>query len=150
MRTYCRLYSTIVNSSLWAEPHATRIVWITLLATKDHAGNVYSTLGGLAHIARVTKEECKQAIATLSAPDPESTTTAADGRRIKAIDGGWFVVNHEKYRDGLEDMREYQRRKQKEYRERKQKLHLGPPVSMAEKFESADDCSKLTPMAELA
>ena len=120
MYGYTKLFETIVGSSLWGEPYATRIVWITMLAVKDREHLVRLSVPGLARIANVTLEECVAALKALSSPDPDSRTKEEDGRRIREVDGGWFVVNGEKYRQmfSLEERREYLRRKQAEYRSR--------------------------------
>lgn len=79
------------------------------LATRD--GYVAASLPGLAHVARVSREEAEQAIKTLSAPDPDSRSHEYDGRRIAAVDGGWTILNYAKVRDEwtMDDRREYQR-----------------------------------------
>jgi hypothetical protein len=38
------------------------------------------------------------AITTFLSPDPDSRTPEHEGRRIEVIDGGWRLLNHEKYR----------------------------------------------------
>jgi len=45
------------------------------------------------------------------APDPYSRTKDHEGRRIKECDGGWFVLNGEKYREKMneDERREYKR-----------------------------------------
>lgn len=98
MAGYTKLSSSIVNSSIWDEPDATRIVWVTMLALADKDGIVHASIGGLAHAARVSKEATIIAIDALSAPDPESRHSAEEGRRIKRIEGGWHLVNHHIYR----------------------------------------------------
>ena len=66
--TYSKLFSQIVGSTIWAEDHSTRIVWITLLALKDRFGEVNGTPVGLARIANVSLEECNAALALFLAP----------------------------------------------------------------------------------
>jgi len=109
---YSKLFSEIVTSSIWSEDDQTRIVWITMLALKDSRGFVPAAIPGLANAARVSVEQCEAAIAKLESPDKYSRTEDHDGRRIKKIDGGWLVLNHEKYREKRhdEDRREYQRK----------------------------------------
>lgn len=120
MSGYSKLFSEIVTSSIWSEDDKTRIVWITMLALKDGRGFVPAALPGLANAARVTIDECARAIAKLEAADKYSRTPDNDGRRVQRIDGGWIVLNHDKYRDkrGDEARREYQRRWQAERRRR--------------------------------
>jgi hypothetical protein len=41
---------------------------------------------------------CEDALAKFLAPDPYSRSKEYDGRRIREIPGGWWLVNHGKYR----------------------------------------------------
>jgi hypothetical protein len=98
---YTKLFDSIFMSTIWLEDNATRIVWIALLGKKDRHGIVEGSIPGLAHLARVTVDEAEAAINKFLAPDPHSRTSDHDGRRIERVDGGWLVLNHEKYRDML-------------------------------------------------
>ena len=98
MAGYTPLFSSIVTSSIWAQDNATRIVWITMLALADRNGVVEGSVLGLAHMARVTLEECQRALQALTDPDPYSRTTEHEGRRIHPIDGGWQIYNFAKFR----------------------------------------------------
>lgn len=51
-------------------------------------------------------------------PDPFSRTKDHQGIRIQEMDGGWLIINGEKYRNmmSLDERREYQRLKQRQYR----------------------------------
>lgn len=95
--TYTKLFSSITESTVWGEPYATRIVWVTMLAMADARGNVYGSVPGLARRANVTRDECDVALASFCAPDRDSRTPDHDGRRIEPIDGGWRLLNHGKY-----------------------------------------------------
>ena len=98
MSGYTKLSNAIVTSTVWREPATTRVVWITMLALADQHGEVQASVPGLADLARVSIAECEAALATFLAPDPYSRTKDHDGRRIEAIDGGWELLNHKKYR----------------------------------------------------
>jgi hypothetical protein len=65
-------------------------------------------------------EDCETAIETLSSPDKYSRTPDFEGRRIEAIDGGWTILNHAKYRRmaSREDAKEKNAERQKRHRER--------------------------------
>lgn len=95
---YTKLHATILDSSVWLEPAHVRLVWITMLAMADQHGVVHASVGGLAHRARVTKEECSDAIARFLGPDPDSRDRTT-GERIEEVPGGWLVLNHANYRD---------------------------------------------------
>lgn len=99
MNGYTKLSSTLITSTVWRESAATRVVWITFLAMKNQHGEVWGSIPGMADMARVTVAECEAALAVLTAPDPYSRSHEHDGRRLRPIDGGWIVINHEKYRD---------------------------------------------------
>jgi hypothetical protein len=111
--SYTKLFSHIVGSTIWAEDHPTRIVWITLLALANRNGEVLGSPVGLARIANVTLEECRAALAKFMAPEESNHD---DGRKIEEIEHGWFLLNYEKHRrlaskeDALAKNAERQRR----------------------------------------
>jgi hypothetical protein len=96
--TFTKLFASITESTIWCEPDTTRLCWITMLAMSDSKGRVWGSIPGLANRARVSVDAARTAINTLLSPDPDSRTSVAEGRRIEAIDGGWRLINHEKYR----------------------------------------------------
>lgn len=96
---FVKIYANMLESSIWLESKDTRLLWITMLAMADSNGIVRASVGGLAHRARVSREECEEGLRILSAPDPDSRSAEHEGRRIGRIDGGWLILNHKKYRD---------------------------------------------------
>lgn len=96
---FVKLYGSILTSSVWQEPMATRLVWITMLTLADKRGYVNASIPGLANLARVDIADCMKALDTLMMPDPFSRSKNDDGRRIEEVDGGWRLINHEKYRE---------------------------------------------------
>jgi hypothetical protein len=121
MQGYTKLFSSMIHSTIWREPNHVRIVWVTMLAMAGRDGIVEASVPGLADAARVTVDECKDALRRLAEPDPDSRSKDKDGRRILELDGGWEIVNHRKYREKLskEDMREKTAIRVARYRERK-------------------------------
>lgn len=115
---YTKLWKKIIDSSIWDADDKTRIVWITMLAMSNQAGYVESTQRSLARNARVSMEDCEKALQVLSSPDPESSTKEDDGRRIQVMDGGWLLLNHQKYRKMRDDSERnaYMREYMKQYR----------------------------------
>jgi len=109
MPGYTPLFNSIVTSSVWNEDNETRIVWITMLALMDSTGKVEGSEAGLAPVARVSLESCVKAIAKLKSPDPYSRTKEHEGRRIIEIDGGWQIINYQKFRDKAKSRAEYYR-----------------------------------------
>jgi len=81
-----------------------------MLAIADAQGMVSASLPGLASVANVELPDAIKAIKTLQDPDEYSRTKDHDGRRINPVDGGWHILNYEKYRKMLnaEERREYQ------------------------------------------
>ncbi len=110
--TFNKLSSSIIQSTLWCQPDPTRILWITMLAMSDSTGRVFASKPGLAHIARISLEDCLTALETFLSPDEYSRTELYEGRRIEVIEGGWRLLNHAKYRDQVdtESVRESKRR----------------------------------------
>ena len=120
MAGYTKLFNSILASTIWREDDKTRIVWITLLAMADRYGIAEGSVPGLADFARVSVEDCRAALVKLAAPDEDSRSQEFEGRRIEAVEGGWRLLNHEKYRQKLsaDERREYLKLKQREYRHR--------------------------------
>ena len=116
---YVMVWEKILDSSVWELSAETRIVWITILCMKGRDGLVRATLHALARRSNVNPEAAAKAVAALSAPDQFSGSKEKDGRRIIAVEGGWRVVNHDKYRFTTDARREYWRIKKSEERERK-------------------------------
>jgi hypothetical protein len=108
MSGYTKLFGSILDSTVWALPHASVRVWVTLMAMADQHGEVQASVPGLTHRARVTRDECETALKSFLSPDPDSRTPDNEGRRIEPIDGGWRLINHRKYTQKLsaDDRRE--------------------------------------------
>jgi hypothetical protein len=115
---YTKLFNSIVTSTIWTEDDKTRIVWITMLAIADKNGEVQGSIPGLARIAAVPVEACRTAIAKFLSPDPDSRTKDDEGRRIEEIDGGWSLLNHQKYREmaSKDESREAEAKRKARYR----------------------------------
>ena len=123
MSGYTKLFSSIVDSSVWQESKETKVVWVTMLALKNRYQVVEASLPGLAARAGVTIEECAAALEVLKRPDPYSRSKEYEGRRIEEVEGGWRLLNGEKYRNLLsaEQRLVYKANWQKGYRQRKRK-----------------------------
>lgn len=96
--TFTKLFASITESTVWCEPDRTRLVWVCMLAMADRKGRVFASIPGLANRSRVPLEDAVKAIDTFLSPDAYSRTPDFEGRRIEPIDGGWRLLNHEKYR----------------------------------------------------
>jgi hypothetical protein len=97
---YNKLFTKILDSSVWLESTTTRIVWLTMIASMDEDGfAAFAAMGNLANRARVSIPQCEQAVKVLERPDSESADPEFAGRRIERVPGGWIVLNAAKYRE---------------------------------------------------
>ena len=95
---YNKIYTKILDSSIWLEKDETRICWMTCLAVMDEDGFVqFASVANLAHRARVPLEAAQEAIQCLEGPDPNSSDPEHEGRRLERVPGGWIVINRQKY-----------------------------------------------------
>lgn len=144
---YTKLFGSLIGSTLWrTDDKCLKIVWITMLAMANKHGEVMTSIPGLADFAKVTLEECLEALKVLKEPDQYSRTPDNEGRRIEDIPGGWRILNFLKYRDTMDedDRRAYFREKQREYRKKKQTCKSPSPSPTP----SADDTGTPTPSTE--
>lgn len=98
---YTKLFSDIVDSSIWSEDSDTCKVWVTLLAMSNASGFVRGSVGWLAGKSRVGTVKCQEALEKFSKPDLQSRTTDNDGRRIEILADGWLILNYLLFRDRL-------------------------------------------------
>lgn len=128
--SFTKLFSTITASTIWCEDHATRIVWVTMLAMADRDGYVAASVPGLAAMARVSVGEAEVALGKFRAPDKYSRSQENEGRRVIDADGGWLLLNYSKYREerDKEVRRENNREAVRKHRA-KEKLKQNPESS---------------------
>ena len=127
--SYTKLFSTIIHSTIWQAPDHVRLVWITMLAMSDKDGCVYASVPGLAKAAGVSINECDSALEALKAPDIRSRTQEREGRRIEDIEGGWWLINHRKYRDMLSEADRRERNRIRVARHRDKKRDVTPSIT---------------------
>jgi len=97
---YNKIFTKILDSSIWLEPTPTRIIWLTMLAAMDEDGFVqFASVANLAHRAILPLEEAATAVTVLESPDLNSSDPDNEGRRIEKVPGGWIVLNASKYRE---------------------------------------------------
>lgn len=118
---YTKLFSSILDSTVWGLSKEARLLWITILCKQNRDHVVDIPIPGLARCAQLTLDETEKGLAELMRPDSYSKTPDHEGRRILKVPEGWFVVNGKKYRDMLkkEERKAYKASKEKERRERK-------------------------------
>lgn len=96
---FTKLDEGILRSSIWGEPATTRVVWIAFLASCDALGFVGTSKMGMQRACNVSLVDFDAAIKTLESPDSDSRSLENDGRRIEKVEGGWRVLNYQKYRN---------------------------------------------------
>ena len=121
--TFAKLDNGITKSSIWSEPYHVRVVWISFLAEKDETGFVAGSRSGMIRVCNVSPEEFDEAIRILSSPDPDSRTPDFEGRRIDIVEGGWIVLNHEKYRLPESVKKEKHRQYMRDWRNKKEDVN---------------------------
>lgn len=105
---YNRLFTKILDSSIWLEKDTTRIVWITLLAAMDEDGfAAFSCNENLSRRANVPMERLVEALNVLESPDAYNPNDEYEGRRIEKVPNGWLVLKAPVYRSMMS--REIQR-----------------------------------------
>lgn len=124
---YVKLFGSILDSSIWDESLATRIVWVTMLTMADENGFVSASPDGVARRANIPKQDCYAALKTLEAPDIHSKSKEWGGRRIEQVEGGWQVLNYTKYREiqtkrQLKDAQRQARKRQRDKEETERDL----------------------------
>ena len=117
---YTKLFGDIVTSTIWQEPAGCRVLWITILALKDRDHICRATVPSLAQLSGISIDDCEKWLEKFQKPDKYSRSQEHAGRRIEAVDGGWFVLNAGKYQERMskEERREQNRKSQAALRER--------------------------------
>ncbi len=126
---YNKIFTKILDSSIWLESDSTRIVWVTLLAAMDEDGFcAFACATNVANRAIVPIEKAEEALKTLEGPDPNSADPEHEGRRIERVPGGWIVLNAPKYREVAtrEKIRESNRRRAQAFRNRRRNDGVTP------------------------
>ena len=136
---YTKLFSSITDSSVWQEEDHVRLLWITMLAMADARGYVGASVPGLAARARITLEQCEEALAKFLAPDPYSRSEKHEGRRIEKVDRGWILLNYARFRE-MRNVAET-RERQREWARRKR-------ASTSTNVDNRVDCRQMSTQAE--
>lgn len=110
---YNKIFTKILDSSIWLEDDKTRLVWVTMIACMDEDGFCQmASIANLSRRAAVPLEDAKRAIEILERPDPDSSDPDNEGRRIERVPGGWMILNARKYAEQVS--REEIKRKNRE------------------------------------
>lgn len=133
--SFAKLDSGIINSTIWVQPHDVLRVWIWFLSQSDQHGMVRVAAPALSLACMVPLDRVREILALLESTDPDSRSSADDGRRIRKVEGGWVINNYGTYRNrvAVEEKREADR------------------VRIAEKREAERECRVLSrPVASVA
>lgn len=120
---YTHLDENLVQSSLMTADPNTFKIFITLLASArpDNIAPVSSTF--LAAACYMSLEDVNKSLAILESPDNYSRSLEEEGRRIRRVDGGYFIINFSKYRNKIYSYKPDAIRK-REYRKKKKMGHV--------------------------
>lgn len=113
---FTKLDDGLVFSSLMDEDDAVFKVWIIMLSLTKADGICPVSPVFLAKITGKDLEEIERCVHVLVSPDSSSRTKDHDGRRIEPVDGGYFVLNYQKYRET--SVTEYERDRKRKQRSR--------------------------------
>lgn len=131
---YAKLFSCILDSSIWEMDDEARLLWITMMAMADVEGVVRAIPSALARRARISLEGCERALQSFTSPDEHSRSIHQEGRRLLKIEGGWLLVNFDRYRRMLsaETTRERNRVRAAESRKNKASTSKSQKVRQVE------------------
>lgn len=119
---YIPLFGSLIHSTVWREPNHVRILWITMLCMADADGYVGASLPGLADAARISREQCREALSILMAPDPDSRDPVDGGQRVFQSDRGWTIPAVKRFRERVgsnaKRCRDYRKRKKAKQKDR--------------------------------
>ncbi len=112
-KSWCPLFSSIVDSSLWREPDYVVKIFLTMMAKKDHNHKVHGSAFNIGEWSKKTETEAIQALKILSSPDRKRIEKQPfEGRRIeKTGDNEWLILNGQYYQDLMVEMNERSRKR---------------------------------------
>ena len=108
---FVKLFSSILDSSIWGYDSETRLVWITLLAMADADGVVRAAVPGIANRARVSMEATEKALDIFQSPDEHSRSEEHEGRRVVKDGRNWTILNFREHRERYRQEQEKQRKR---------------------------------------
>ena len=111
----------------------------------------FASVLNVARRANVNVEEATAALKVLESPDPHSSDSDNDGRRIERVPGGWIVLNATKYRAivsasesrrlAKERAQRYRDKRKKNVTKRDETAERNAPVTQSEAEAEADAVS---------
>ena len=139
---YTKLFQSILTSTIWSEDSDTKVTWLTMLALANQHGEVAGSVPGIARIAGVPVEVCREAIKKFLSPDIDSRSQECEGRRLEVIDGGWLLINYAKYRlmASADDRRAKEAERQRRRRGIKKPSHPAESEMIESKMDELVNC----------
>lgn len=123
---YGKIFQQIFDSSI-ADDWQVRHVFEDLIILSNSDGVVDMTHDAIARRTNTPVEIVTRAISELEKPDPKSRSKTENGARLKRLDKhrewGWWIVNHEKYRNISSD-EQYRKSTRKRVERFRKKKHL--------------------------
>jgi len=120
---YGKIFESIYGGSLYGQWEAI-VTMQQLIVLADADGVIDMSVPAIVGKTSIPLEIIEKGLNILAEPDPHSRTPGSDGVRIQLLDEhrdwGWFLVNHEKYKnlrtaeDRREYMKEYMRKRRAE------------------------------------
>ena len=120
---YGKIFESIYDGSLYGHWEAI-VTMQQLIVLADADGVIDMTLPAITGKTSIPQEILEKGLKILSEPDSYSRSPESNGVRIQLLDDqrpwGWFLVNHQQYRDlrTAEDRRKYMRKYMREYRKK--------------------------------
>lgn len=135
MSGYTPAFSSIYDGTLFGK-WPTAAVWASLLPLIDQHGEIRMSYEAIAARTGWPMDLLKQGISELMKPDPESQSTAEEGRRLVLLDParswGWRAVNHAVYREKARLRAKNQREVESGKNRERMGDRRGPPVTAAD------------------
>lgn len=123
---YVKIFDSLPESSISEEELHVRWMWMIFLVLCDRNGNVRSTREGLARRANLPQAKADDAIARLTSPDDDSTSSEEEGRRVvQFAPNHWHVVNYLKYRGMKDPVEERAKNRERKRRQREREREAG-------------------------
>ncbi len=111
MNTWIPLWSNTLQSTLWEEPTHVRVMFLTLLMMSDPDHVVREPFRRVMKLANLSEDKAeseqlaRDALKILGSPDARSVDNQEfEGRRIREVEGGWEIVNGEKYQEEMRSL----------------------------------------------
>ena len=96
---FTKLDENLDGSSIFREADDVFKVWMLILSKARRDGVAPISAVFISSITGKSDDDVERCLVVLESPDPRSRSKNDEGRRISRIDGGFFVINHAKYRE---------------------------------------------------